>query len=98
MCVQKWSNVGGERLEWGRSERRRDGSVVGEIRWSFPFDLSAMQLKPIVIIWPLDGMASNLLFINTLLMLFLFSYHWLRLAFKTNTATAYDMNVIRRNL
>ena len=51
MCVQKWSNVGGERLEWGRSERRRDGSVVGEIRWSFPFDLSAMQLEPIVIIY-----------------------------------------------
>ena len=44
MCVQKWSNVGGERLEWGRSERRRDGSVVGEIRWSFPFDLSVYEI------------------------------------------------------
>ena len=31
MCVEKWSNVGGGRLEWGRSERRRSGSVVGEI-------------------------------------------------------------------
>ena len=49
--MEKWSNVGGGRLELGRSERRRGGAVVGEIRWSFPFDLSAMQLKPIVIMY-----------------------------------------------